>query len=502
MTLRVARLLGRSSVSLRFVLALGALGAAFAAPAFATVPVPTIEGPITTGGGSTAGAFVQSTTFDLHEVGYLEEEYFLSGTATAYSAAGALGIDGMWSATPASTAAYKTRIVVRRPENRKKFNGTVVVEWLNVSGGVDAGPDWLLAHTELIRDGFAWVGVSAQKVGVEGGPALVGIASLPLKQVNPARYGSLVHPGDSFSYDIFSQAAQSLRQTAAGSPLASLKVKRLIAAGESQSAFRLVTYADAIHPLTQLFDGYFIHSRASGAAALSEAPQQAVATPNGAKIRSDLGVPVLTLVTETDLTFLGYSGAARQADSANFRLWEVPGTSHADAYMLASGATDKGDDPAIVGLTITKKPIAGIIECDAPINSGPHHFVVSSAFAALNKWVRGGKPPKSQPPLTVTGPPTVITKDAHGNALGGVRTPQVDVPLATFTGQQPGAIICILLGTTTPFDAPTLTSLYPTHRSFVSAYNKAVRRAVKSGAILKADARLMIKWAATAAIPN
>ena len=64
-------------------------------------------------------------------------------------------------------AQYTTRAVVMRPIDPHRFNGTVVVEWLNVSGGADAGPDWILAHNELIREGFAWVGVSAQKVGVD-----------------------------------------------------------------------------------------------------------------------------------------------------------------------------------------------------------------------------------------------------------------------------------------------------------------------------------------------
>jgi len=85
---------------------------------------------------------------------------------------------------------------VYRPTSPKGFNGTVVVEWLNVSGGLDTSPDWTDAHAELIRDGFAWMGVSAQYAGVEGGGTILGILDLPLKTVDPARYGSLVHPGE------------------------------------------------------------------------------------------------------------------------------------------------------------------------------------------------------------------------------------------------------------------------------------------------------------------
>jgi hypothetical protein len=462
-----------------------------AAAARAQVPNPMVEGPITGPG----APFLQGTSFDLGEVGYVQEEYFFSGTARAYANTAPLGTDGKWSVTPAASAAYRTRLVVHRPASRKRFNGTVVVEWLNVSGGVDAAPDWILAHTELIRSGYAWVGVSAQVVGVEGGIGLVPVASLPLKSVDPLRYGSLHHPGDSFSYDIFSQAGQAIRQPSGPSPLGDLRVKRVLAIGESQSAFRLVTYIDALHASARLYDGYLVHSRGSIAAGLSEAPQPVIPVPGTAAIRDDIDVPVLTLETESDLTFLNYF-PARQADSKNFRLWEVAGTSHADTYVAAIGATDRGRSPDVVGLTITSAPVPGIIECGTAINSGPHHFVVKAAVAALDRWVRRGKPPRPAPRLEVAaGPPVTIVRDAAGVARGGVRTPQVDVPIAAFTGQQPGSVLCALFGTTTPFDEATLAALYPSHRAFVSAYRTAARRAVRAGWILRRDAKLMRAWA-------
>ena len=464
------------------------------ARAGAQVPSPTVEGPITSPG----GAFLPATTIDLASVGYREEEYFMSGTASAYVNIGPLGLDGMWTVTPGDTASYKTRIVVFRPIDARKFSGTVFVEWLNVSGGVDSAPDWILGHVEAIRGGHAWVGVSAQFAGVEGGGGILPIIDLGLKKVSPARYGSLHHPGDSFSYDMFSQAGMAVRQPAG--PLGELQVSRVIAVGESQSAFRLVTYIDAIHPVAHLYDGYFVHSRGAFGAALSEAPQPDIPVPGAARIRSDIDVPVLTFETETDLTFLGYF-SARQDDGNNFRLWEVAGTAHADTYTTVAGAGDEGTSPDVVNLIITNEPVPGIIVCDSAINSGPQHFVINAALAALNRWVRRGRPPKPVPRLEVSaGPPAAIQKDAHGNALGGIRTPQVDVPIATFTGEQEGRIICRLFGTTTAFDDAQLASLYPSHPAFVSAYRRALRRSVHAGWILRPDAKVMKEWAAGAPV--
>ena len=476
----------------RFALALVMLVcvAAWSAAARAQAPTPTIEGPITGPG----KVFLPSTTFDLATVGYEQAEYFISGTASAYTNTAPLGEDGMWSVAPSGTTApYKTRILVYRPTDPKKFGGTVFVEWLNVSAGVDANPDWTQGHVELLRQGAIWIGVSAQIVGVEGGNALVGVVSVPLKAVNPARYGTLSHPGDSFSYDMYSQAGQTAR--APSGPLAGYKVKRVIAVGESQSAFFMVNYIDGIHPLVHVYDGFLVHSRGGFAAPLSEAPQPNIPAPGKAAIRGDVDVPVLTFETETDLTLLGYFGA-RQDDAKNFRLWEVAGTSHYDTYGLGVGSTDVGTSPDVAALVVTTDAVGGIIHCDSPINSGPQHWVVNAALNALARWVRTGKAPKSAPRLDVAaGPPVAINHDANGNGLGGIRTPQVDVPIATFTGEQSGSILCSLFGTTTPFSPATLASLYPSHKAFVSAYGKALKRSVRAGWILKPDAKLLKKWA-------
>ena len=457
---------------------------------------PTVEGPITGPG----NFLIQSTSFDLSTVGYAEAEYFVAGTASAYANVGEFGADGVWAATPASSAPFKTRIVVYRPSDPQNFNGSVIVEWLNVSGGLDASPDWTSTHTELIRSGYAWVGVSVQAVGIgprQGGGPITGLPDLTLKGFNPARYGTLSHPGDSFSYDIFSQVGQAIRHPIGVDPLGGLSRERVIAVGESQSAFRLVTYVNAIHPLVGVFDGFLIHSRGGSGAALSQVPQPAIGAPSVAHIRGDLTVPVLVFETETDLITLRYL-PDRQDDAALFRLWEVAGTSHADTYTLTVGSTDKGDSPDVANILVTTSPIPNIIVCDTPINSGPQHWVLKAALAALDRWVRGGDAPATAPRLEIAGDPAAYVLDDLGNVRGGIRTPYVDAPIAKLSGLgQSGGSFCGIFGTTVCFDDATRTALYPTPDDYATAVNESTDAAVAAGFILEPDGAL-IKAAAAA----
>lgn len=457
----------------------------------AEVPTPSITGPVTGPGAPS----LDSTSFGLEPFRYREDEFFLSGIATGHVTDGPLPSHGRWSVSPGPTAAYTTRILVRRPVARVRFNGIVVVEWLNVSGGFDAAPDWTWPHTMLLREGVAWVGVSAQLVGVSGGPPLH--RDLHLQAVNPARYGTLVHPGDTFSYDLFSQAGQAIRR-AAGVLLGDLRPRRLIAAGESQSADRLVTYLNGVHPLARIYDGFLVHSRGEGAAPLSEAPQAIVDAPRTTLIRDDVDVPVLIFETETDVAGIGFFNA-RQPDHDNVRTWEVAGTAHVDTYAVAVGAGDQG----VAALDTTHLPpvqsiFGGTVTCDFPINSGPQHYVLSAALRRLAEWVKTGRAPAPAPPLQVDpGLPPRIRRDDLGNALGGIRTPQVDVPIAALSGAGQGdGSPCGRFGTTIAFDAATLASLYPDQRSYAVAVKRAAKRAVKRGWLLGVDARAIRRAAA------
>src|SRR5579885_652718 len=243
---------------------------------------------------------IQLGAYDLGKLGYVLEEYFLSGTASAYQLIGHRGNDGRWKVESAAAAPFATRIVACRPNDVSRFKGSVVVEWLNVSGGLDAPPDWYMMHRHILRQGWAWVGVSVQMAGVEGGPSLG--AGIPLKQVNQRRYQTLAHPGDGFAFDIFTQAGRAVRTAGVLGPL---KPRRLIAAGASQSAIFLVTYVNAIDGDARVYDAFLIHGRGGVGAPLDGdflGSRRAVSLTGNEPlfvgmegIREDVRVPVLTI---------------------------------------------------------------------------------------------------------------------------------------------------------------------------------------------------------------
>jgi hypothetical protein len=436
---------------------------------------------------------------DLQSRGYLEEEFFIAGDARRYET------PPLSTGTVVSSGhPFKTRIVVRRPASASRFNGTVLVEWNNVTAGRDLDIDWFQMHEHLLRSGYAWVGVSAQRVGVDA-----------LKVWSPTRYGSLdvTHggtvAGDDLSYDVFAAAGRVVRGRGSANVMGGLRVDRVFATGHSQSAGRLATYANSVHPLARVFDAVIVHG-------------------GGGRIRDDLDIPVWKLLAETDV--LGSQAASRQQDTDRFRSWEVAGSSHVDLQFVTysrrlsqrdgsptapsftpglGGRGARGPAPASPPAA-TPAPGAGAAPtagatggCDRPPYSHiPFHLVMNAALDHLVRWVRDGTLPPTAPPIEVSavGPPAAIVRDGRGNALGGIRLPQHEVPTATNTGQNSGAGFCRLNGSHEPFDAATLEGLYPTREGYVAAVREAAARNVKAGYLLQADAEATIAQAGRAAI--
>ncbi len=431
-------------------------------------------------------------SFSVAPAGYVVQEYFLSGSANTYTPASA----STNAVSVSGTAAFTTRIVVVRPESAAKFNGTVIVEWLNVSGGTDGAPDWTYFHRELVRKGFAYVAVSAQKVGIDGSP--MGFPGLlPLRKADPERYAGLNHPGDAYSYDMFSQAGRAVRGGGGPNILGSLKVRHVIATGESQSAAFLTTYVNAIDPISRVYDGYLIHSRFGGTAPLdgdfmsSRAARTAMPV-DPIKIREDVRVPVLMVITETDLMIANYGYVvARQPDTDHIRTWEVAGTAHADTYTLGAGAIDNGTAP-IEALAKAYAPVDNLFgqKLSPAMNAAPqHHYVMQAALASLDRWVGSGKAPPKGARLETSAAPPVLELDANGNAVGGIRSPWVDVPTSALSGlgqSAPGLLA--LFGSTRPFDAATLATLYPGGRAdYMRKFEPSLRSAIEAGFILRDD---------------
>jgi len=432
--------------------------------------------------------------FDLAAVGYEEREYFLSGTASAFTNVNELGPDGHWDIESGEEAPYTTRVLVRRPVAEADFNGTVLVEWMNVSSGFDTTPAWDSAHVEIVRQGYAWVGVTAQFVGVYGREG--SIVPFHLKGFDPRRYELLEHPGDSFSYDIFSQLARAIRSPGGLNVLEGLTPEYLLGTGDSQSAFYLTTYINAVHPLYNPFDGYLVQSRASYSAPLAQDPQTAIATPEEVFFRTDLNVPVLVFQTETDVLRERLNSVlVRQDDTDILRYWEVAGTAHTDLYSSGAGWTDAGDDPSASAVREVDN-IQGFIQCESAINAGPMHYVFNAALDALNSWVVAGEAPPIAEPLLVSDDRSALLLDDLGLARGGVRTPYVDTPVAVLSGfGQSGESFCGLFGTTKLFSAGLLAMLYSDQDSYVAAFRAAAEEAVTAKFLLPVDAQQMIDWA-------
>lgn len=412
--------------------------------------------------------------------GYSDREFWISGLAKTYRASTTLRSDGKWSATVASSnTPYQTVMLVRRPTDPAKFNGIVIVEWLNVSSGYILDVDWAMGKEEFLRQGYAYVGLTNQKVGMDG-----------LKEKNPSRYATGNLPNDNISYDILSQAAKAVRDQS-GVLLGGLVPRKVFATGHSQSALRLTTYVNAIHPLDRVIDGFVIHGRGNSGIKLSSSDYRDV--PSSTVIRNDLQEPVFQLQSEMDVD--SQSETSKAIDTNKIRYWEVAGSSHSDQYMLE-------------GIySVSTRPPAS---CEKPANSMPFYRVQNAVYSHLVRWATTGTPPPIAPRITRSSLLRRIQRDTHGNALGGLRLPEINVPFATYgisnstTGSTEflDLFACITSGSTEMFSATKLSSLYADRTAYFNKYKTAADAALAAGYLLPADHAKALEQARNAAIPR
>jgi hypothetical protein len=448
-----------------------------------------IVGPVT--GGERGWAFGASVR-DLAQDGYAEEEFFLEGDARLFSLADDTDYrsDGRWAVVERGATPFCTRFLVRRPTDRARFNGVVVVNWNNVSAGFEFLGG---AGGEIVASGCAWVGASVQRVGIHGHPFLA--PPRGLTTWDEARYGALSIPDDDASFDIFTQIARAVgpdRVVRDVDPMGGLDVEHVLAFGASQSANRLATYYNAIQPDSGAIDAFLLAVYSGGGTRVDalgpgpsppQIPEEARAVVNilpfgSHRLRDDIDARAFVLNSETEA---GWYHPVRQPDSDTYRLWEVAGAAHsgvgsADDDSAAQLARDVGVLPGeVAGLAAKPNP-----------NTLTFRPVTDAALHHLQAWVRSGVAPPVQDRIEFSGEPPVIVRDAHGNARGGIRLVALDVPTATHVGASPDGVPD-LSGSSTPFPPEQLRALYADHDAYVARVDDAIANGVARGYYLARD---------------
>jgi hypothetical protein len=468
----------------------------------------------------TTPSFPGAPTINLASYGYAQREFLMSGTTNIYQESGFWGPDGQWNVSVAqSSVPYTTRLLVRYPTDPSKFNGTVVVEWLNDTTGGDQDPVWSEIYHEVLSQGYAYVGVTAQTAGMN-----------ELKAWDPVRYAALGDSGDGQSYDIFTQAAEVARADT-GKLLGGLRPVRVIGMGDSQSAFRLDTYVNAIQPVSHAFNGFIAIGRSVFAAPIGNG--LVAFSPAPAYVRTDNTTPFIQLNTEGDIEELG-AALVRQPDNNYLRTWELAGAAHIDLHEgLYEGATIEHEVPTLKA----PKCLFGVPFNGAtlPDNMGVYELE-DAALNDMQKWLVSGVAPPHGNPIATTPLFNIVERDQYGNALGGIRLPDIQAPTETytainfyvpseesltgpqlqsllesiFTALETGEItnptlrsegLCLLEGYYTQFSTATLKALYPTHADYVSKFTAAAASDLASGFLTQADYSAAVAAAKASPVP-
>lgn len=453
----------------------------FAAALSAATPVPKLTGPIPVTADSypflTASRVFQP--LDLQKAGYVEEEFIVSGTANVYD----WNPDGSLTVKSAN-APYSTRILVRRPANAAKFSGHAIVELLNPARRFDWAMMSGYSRDSWMERGDAWVGItmpgsvgSLHKFNAVRYPSLAFANPNPSESCQAGRGGPSTSPDeDGLRWDMISQVGAALKNGAG------LNAKYLYMTSQGAD---VLTYAAAIQTRATLengkpvYDGFLVKTPGTVGRIRRCAP--AIAKDDPRQKIHNIGVPVIEVVAQGEI---GPDYQRPDSDEPNdrFRIYEIAGAAHIDkwAYREMPLMEDQ--------LAATGKPGQGSpawpfnVKCDPEIPLQEHpllKYIFDGAFANLEQWAaKGVAPPKAE---------RISMKD--GVASGGVHSPWVDVPSATYTTTTPGPGTCRELGTTAPFDAARMDSLYGSHKKYAAKVDQEADRMAKERWITKSDAR-------------
>ena len=459
-----------------------------------TVPVPKITPlPVTADSYPLNAASRDLQPLDLPKLGYAEDEFIVSGMANVYdwAADGSLTVK-----TP--NAPYANRILVRHPSNPSRFSGTVIVELMNPARRFDWPMMWGYGHEYFLEHGDAWVGIT-MPASIQG-----------LKKFNPTRYAALsfANPGaacagggkngpsdqeEGLRWDMLSQVAAALKSGAAGAPMAGFKVERLFM---TTQAGDIVTYINAIHSRAKLadgkpaYDGYMIKNPA-GAVRISQCAAN-IAQGDPRRVVTPTSVPIVAVVAQGELIA---NLASRRADSddpaGRYRLYEIAGVAHIEKYPYVA-LPSFADQIAAVGSAqgTPEWPFNAKCSPDIPLSDHPLlKYSYHAAFLNIDQWVRKGTPPPHADRIQVKDGAIVL--DEFGNGMGGVRSPYVDAPTATYFTTSPGPGTCAELGHTMTFDKARLDALYANQGKYTAKVEQSINKMVKDRFLTESDAKRM-----------
>jgi hypothetical protein len=433
---------------------------------------------------------------DLTAHGYLEQEFLISGLADDWT------WDEQLTARPAGALPFTTRILVRRPADPAAFSGAVYLEPNHAD--YDRSLTWSATAPWLVRSGHAHVGVTQE------------IAVLPdLARWDPDRYGALRIPATGQRWDIVGLVAAALKAGATG-VLGGYQVRRVLLSGWSQTGTFCRTFlGEGFHDRSQadgrpVIDAYLICISSGGAGrpgygVLRAGAQLPLDDPR--RTISAHGVPVVELLSE------GESETHREvlrpdADGPAdlYRLYQVAGAGHVNGRReLTTNRLQMQERGWPVQLR----------EINEQHSDGRMDLVARAVFHAVDRWVADGTPPPVVParfgyadpagdgPRGVMPESLPLARDADGNVLGGIRTPWVEVPAATYLPHStpvPGrcepaphapysdpAMLADLVAHMKSFPAAELTRRYGGRDGYLRRLEAAAQAAAEAGWLLDAD---------------
>ena len=465
--------------------------------------LPLVEGPIpVTAQSHPYCAMAYSRChMDLSRYGYVEEEYFLSGTANVYD----LDENGEMYVKHEALP-YKNRILVRRPMDEKNFSGRVLMDILNASSGYDIEDGWDRFHNYCLEHGHAYVGITSKPLCVQSLKTFdyARYHSLNWSSAEPVpqpagkyAFGSIPGTEEGLAWDIFSQTANLIRHGGENNCIGGFKAEYINLSGQSQSGMYLNTYTNFFHKYLKTVDGrklFDTYLNIVGVASRRPLCQIAFdadfVRERGGK-RENIDSPYILFSSEGDMLLFGDTAKIQWPEDSDsednkIRYYEVPGTPHTNILCKVLNSYEETDKTGVIRPPIAPETVEGH-------NDTMLEYYVCGALELLYKWWKFGvAPPKAG--RFVRDENGALVRDEHGNLLGGLRTPYVDVPAASYRGSSTKFTQGAMCGEKNPFSFEKMIALYGSLSAYLEKFRAYVEKQVEEGFLLPSDARRLIQW--------